>query len=150
MALKGSRANSYKINDLEVLKYIALREFNAFRFIYAYLTKVLTDSGFIERLEKYKEKYKQGSLTKEDFNELKDRFLKFIRSYTNIKKDYEPKRIFIKVLNPFAAENRIPGTVAGKMSKFPFTYSDLIYNRINFRDTKKSKNESRTCSGTRL
>ncbi len=37
----------------------------------------------------------------------------------------------------------MPGTVSGRLSRSEFSFGDLIYNRRNFRDIKKSKTTSR-------
>ena len=59
--------------------------------------------------------------------------------YTNITTDVEIRRIFPKVLNPYAAYNMINGSEDGHMTESRFVYSDLMYNRSNFRDLGKDK-----------
>ncbi|MFC1802102.1 hypothetical protein ACFLY7_01545 [Patescibacteria group bacterium] len=139
---KGS-AKGYVVVEPEILEYISLRSQNAYLFLVYYLTKLLKDSGFYKHFENYRNLYLSNNLTKTDFYELKEQFKKFMFGCTNIQKDYEPRRIFPKILNILASEHRIPGTIKGYMSKFPFMVSDLVYNRTNFRDKNKSKNISR-------
>ncbi len=130
--------NTYQVSQPEILEYIAQNERNAWVFLVVYIEKVLSDSGFKE-IESYKKKAKAGNITKEDFELLKTRFEGFMRGYTNINGDTEIRRIFPKVLNPLAVYYMINGSEDGKMTENRFTYSDLMYNRSNFRDLGKDK-----------
>lgn len=130
--------NTYQVAQPELLEYIAQNERNAWIFLVVYVDKVLSDSGFRE-LESYREKAKAGTLTKEDFESLKTKFEAFMRGYTNINGDTEIRRIFPKVLNPYAVYHMINGSEDGKMTENRFAYSDLMYNRSNFRDLGKDK-----------
>lgn len=134
----GTR-NTYQVVQQELLEYISQNERNAWLFLVVYVEKVLTDSGFIKELNSYKEKALSGAIAKEDFNLLKSRFESFMRGYTNINGDVEIRRIFPKVLNPYASHNMINGSEDGRMSENRFSYSDLMYNRENFRDIGKDK-----------
>ena len=78
-----------------------------------------------------------------DYHELKEQFGKFMRGHTNINNKREINRIFPKVLNVYAVYNQIRGSKQGRMSRHVFTYSDLLYNRTNFRDLGKPKNVTR-------
>lgn len=53
------------------------------------------------------------------------------------------RRIFPKLLNVYACENNLPGSVKGRMSENEFYYTDLMYNRKNWRDMSKDKTISR-------
>lgn len=138
-----NRAVEYEVANLNLLHYIATHPQNAYYFLYQYISKVLIDSGFYGNFEKYRDTYLMGTLTKSEFGDLKEKFISFIIGNTNIRGETEVKRIFPKILNIFAAENRLPGTIRGFMSKYPFLPSDLIYNRTNFRDINKYKGISR-------
>ena len=140
---KRGKAITFVVKEPEILEYISTRTQNTYVFLVVYVTKVLIDSDFYKNFEHYRDLYISGKLTKSDFAEMREKYKTFTRTYTNIKKDYEPPRIFSKVLNILASEHRVPGTVSGRMSKFPFLTSDLVYNRVNFRDIKKSKEVSR-------
>lgn len=144
--ISGKKQN-FTVKNLDLLKFISIRSENAYTFLYSYIKKVLQDSGFYQNLEKYRDFYLNDRLDKEKFTDLKEKFISFIIGNTEIKKEFEPKRIFPKVFNIFAAEQRIPGTISGRMSKYPFLPSDLIYNRINFRDKKKNKGVTRQEAG---
>lgn len=138
-----SRAITFDITEPKILEYVSARPQNAYAFLVQYITKLLKDSDFYKYFEQYRDKYIAGTLDKTDFHELKENFIKFIFAYTNIKEEFEPRRIFPKVFNILASEHRLPGTIGGRLSPFPFVASDLIYNRVNFRDKDKSKYISR-------
>jgi len=136
---KNGRQNIYKIKNDEILDYIAQRERNTYNFLYCYFEKVLTDSGFW----RYFIDYKNNSQTRESFNELKARYTRFIIGHTAINGEVEVHRIFPKILNVFAVENQLQGSEKGHISKYVFTFSDLMYNRKNWRDLNKDKSITR-------
>jgi len=136
---KNGRQNVYKIKNEEILDYIAQRERNTYNFLYCYFEKVLTDSGFW----RYFIEYKNNPQTKDSFNELKARYTRFIIGHTAINGEVEVYRIFPKILNVFAVENQLQGSEKGHISKFVFTFSDLMYNRKNWRDLNKDKSITR-------
>ena len=140
---KVGRKNTYTVLRLDILEYISQNERNTWRFLVIYIEKVLSDSGFIDKLESYKTKAKGGTLGVEDFEALKDDFQAFMRGFTEINGDTEINRIFPKVLNPYSAFYQIPGTEKGRMTQGRFIYPDLMYNRENFRDIGKDKTLSR-------
>lgn len=140
---KRGNKNFYKINNLPLLEYISLKDRNAYIFLYQYFVKVLSDSGMLKFFEEYKRKYNAGNLTDTDFKELQNRFIKFIIGNTAINKELEVRRIFPKILNVYACENNLPGSVIGRISSNEFYYTDLMYNRTNWRDVSKDKTISR-------
>ncbi|WP_210207978.1 hypothetical protein [Candidatus Liberibacter solanacearum] len=97
----------------------------------------------LKYFEEYRAKYENGNLQEIDFNTLKNRFQKFIIGNTNVNGKTEVNRLFPKLLNIYATENSIPGSQKGRMSAHPFQYSDLMYNRTNWRDVNKNKKVSR-------
>ncbi len=140
---KVGSAVGYVIVKPDLLEQIALGSQYAYTFLFHYVTKLLINSGFYKYIEQYRDHYLNGSLDKTHFHELKKHFENFIIGHTPIKGKDEPRRIFPKVFNILASEYRMPGSVGGHMSKFPFMTSDLVYNRVNFRDKKKPKSISR-------
>lgn len=144
---KRGNKNSYTVSNKELVKYISANERGALGFLYEYIVKVLSDSGFFFHFEVYRDRLKdQGPGQKYDpqyFNDLKSGFQHFMLGNTEINKTTEIKRIFPKVLNPFAFKNGLPGSAGGYMTTEPFYYGDLMYNRKNFRDIRKPKNISR-------
>ena len=140
---KRSGTNYYRVENFDILDYIAQRERNTYNFLYCYLHQVLTDSGVIRFFDDFKEKCQNGKATSSDFQELKDKYDRFIIGNTAINTEVEVHRIFSKVLNVYAVENLINGTEKGRMSKYVFTFSDLMYNRKNWRDLNKDKSITR-------
>ena len=57
--------------------------------------------------------------------------------------EVEVRRIFTKVLNVYSAENGIQGTERGRLSPDIIYFSDLMYNRKNWRDIDKAKAQTR-------
>ena len=139
---KDGNTNRYSINNKEVLEYISLNERGSLDLLYEYLVKVLTDSGFYSHFESYRDRVKEN-LDSEYFDTFKRRFQRFMCGNTAINGVTEINRIFPKVINPLAVKENIPGSEKGRMTKHPFTFSDLMYNRTNFRDLRKAKGISR-------
>lgn len=134
---KGTQ-NHYRIENHDVLDYISQRERNTYNFLYCYFERVLTDSGFWRYFLEYK-----NDPNKDSFNELKERYTRFIIGHTAINGAVEVHRILPKILNVFAVENQLPGSEKGRISKYIFTFSDLMYNRKNWRDMNKDKTITR-------
>lgn len=121
--------HNYHIQNREVLEFIARNDLYALRFIQIYVEKVLTDSGILPLFADYFDFQDSAH-----FNNMKQGFIDFYHQYTKIQKDYEPKRIFTKVLNPLAFKYGKRGTERGRMSPNNIIRADLMYNRDNFRD----------------
>lgn len=136
---KRGTSNYYRIANYDILDFIATKERNAYNFLYQYIVKVLTDSNIIKFFEKFKDKCKTGRVSQQDYLELKEKYTRFIIGNTAINGEVEVRRIFTKVINVYAAENDIQGTEKGRLSKDIITFSDLMYNRKNWRDIDKSK-----------
>lgn len=131
-------ANFYTINRRDLLLHISRHERNAIDFLDVYLTKVMTDSGLIKRFENFYEKQDGASLSA-----LRDTLKSFYHTYTKVKNDFEPPRIFNKIINILAFKRRKKGTVRGNISTNTLTIDEIRYNRINWRDVKKDKTMSR-------
>lgn len=128
----------YRVRNAYILDYIAQRERNTFTFLCCYFEKVLTDSGFWKYFLEYKE-----NPNKDSYMELRDRFIKFMIGNTAINTAVEVRRIFPKILNVLAVDNQIPGSERGHISEYVYTFSDLMYNRKNWRDLNKEKTMTR-------
>lgn len=140
---KSGNKNIYQVNNYQILEYISLKDRNAYIFLNEYLTKVLTDSGLIKYFIEYKNYYENGNTDNEMYNYLKEKFQKFIIGNTNINTTIEVNRIFPKILNVYACNYNIVGSLKGSVSKHPFYYTELMYNKKNWRDAYKDKNISR-------
>lgn len=132
--IKKGKRNFYKVNDMEILEYIALREKNALFFLKTYIEKVLTDSGLYSIFNDFFE-----TQTKKSYENVKQAFSNFTIHHTKINGVVECNRIFIKVLNPLAYFHNSYGTEKGRLSKQIITYDMLMYNRNNFRDIYAEK-----------
>lgn len=145
---KRSGINYFRVNNLDIIDYIAKRERNSFVFLYCYIQKILKDSCVLQYFEEYRDKCLQGVAKKADFDDLKDRYDRFIIGFTPINTKREVHRIYAKILNVYAAYNQINGTEKGHMSKYVTTFSDLMYNRKNWRDLNKEKSITRQEAAT--
>lgn len=124
---------TFSVNNEEILEWIARRDRNAYIFLYDFYTKVMRDSNFIRFLEEYK----NGTMTR---TEVYDRYYRLVSGNTPSHSKLDIRRMFHKVFNIFAAEHGLKGS--GR-SKYPQTYSDLMYNRVNWRDVNKDKTQTR-------
>lgn len=136
---KQGNENWYRVSKSDILQQVSLSAANAQLFISIYVDAVLNRSGFGPQLDKYL----TSSHSKEDMGTLKEQFQKFTLANTNINNVVEINRIFPKVINPIAVRLGIPGITGGFVSKYSFNYSDLMYNRKNWRDLNKDKGKTR-------
>lgn len=138
-ATKKRGRNFYKVKNLDLLQYIAMREQNALNFLYLYIVKVLKDSDLYTIFDEFF--YNQND---QSFYKVKNGFLDFTIEYTKINRRVECMRIFTKILNPLAFKLRKKGTIRGKLSQNTIILSDLQYNRMNWRDELSGKDKSQT------
>ena len=131
------RPATYSIKNEELLDYISRRERNSYNFLYCYFSKVLKDSGFWRYFEEYLQNVKNNRVAAK--NELYDRYYRLISGNTPTKSRLDIYRMFHKVLNVLAAEHNVPGS-SGKEARM---FSDLMYNRKNWRDLNKEKSMTR-------
>lgn len=137
--------NFYRVVNYDILDYVATRERNAYNFLCIYIMQVLTDSNMLKYFERFKNVCEEGNeiAKKAEFKELKERYARFIIGNTKINGEVEVHRIFTKVMNIYAAENGIQGTERGHLSPDIIYFSDLMYNRKNWRDIDKAKSTTR-------
>lgn len=135
---KGNR-NFYKVNNLDLLQYIAMREQNSLNFLYLYITKVLKDSDLYDIFDEFFNNQDNHS-----FHKIKRCFSNFTIQYTKINGIVECGRIFTKVLNPLAFKLKKKGTIRGNLSPKNIILADLQYNRLNWRDELSGKDKSQT------
>ena len=76
---KESLKNIFKVNNLEILEYIAISEKNALKFLFRYIEKVLSDSDLYFDFEKFFQNQKNASMNKDKmqvaYNQVKQKFL---------------------------------------------------------------------------
>jgi len=131
---KIKNKNFYKIKNIDILQFLALREKNSLLFLNKYIEKVMKDSDIFDVFEEF---FKvQNDKT---YNALKETFKNFTIKNTPIQGETECFRIFIKVINPLAYHRNIQGTERGKLSPDKISLDMLMYNRVNFRDLYMNK-----------
>lgn len=139
LSYKNGNTNIFKINNLNLLEFIMIRETNALTFLILYIQKVLQDSGIYNVFETF-----FNAQNKESFKLLKDTFVNFTIQNTPINGSVECGRIFTKILNPLAFNLRKQGTRKGHLSNTIITFDELKYNRINWRDELSGKDKITT------
>jgi hypothetical protein len=135
---KIGTTNYYTVRNLEILQYISLRERNALFFLDCFLTKVMEDSGIIQSFNTFFQQQDRASLYA-----LRDKLMQLYHTNTAIRGNYEPPRIYNKIINILAFKRRIKGTVKGNVSANTLTIDEIRYNRVNWRDLNKDKAISR-------
>lgn len=129
---------TFTVTNKWALEFIAENDWNAYLFLCLYIEKTLKDSDMWDPFESF---FVQQDTN--HFNRLKNLFIDFCIKYTPMTQRVEPARIFAKVLNPLACKFKKCGTTKGRISKKKMLFTDLKYNRENWRDTDKSKDETR-------
>ena len=135
-------ANSYSIVNKELLEFIAKDHFRALQFTNIYFEKVLRQSGLWKRVSDYM----RAIAGNDDLVKLKNEFHVYMKLHTKIGskgsgKPTEVNRIFNPMLNILCFCRKLSGTRGGRVSEIDI--NDLLYNRVNWRDKKKLKNETR-------
>ena len=128
---------TFSVENEDILDYISRKDRNAYNFLFCYFSKVLTDSGFIKYIEEYRRNWQKN--LKEARENVYSRYIRLISGNTPSHSRLDITRMFHKVFNIFAAEYNMPGS-SGKYAR---TYSDLMYNRVNWRDITKDKSITR-------
>lgn len=131
---KEGNSNIYSINNHDLLEYISLSDKNSFNFIFEYIQKVLSDSDILSNFNDF-----FNDQNSENFQKLKDNYINFTINNTKINGKTECSRIFTKVINPLAFRYKKFGTSKGRFSKKYFSFTDLLYNKENFRDIYSKK-----------
>ena len=128
---------TFSVENEDILDYISRKDRNAYNFLFCYFLKVLTDSGSIKYIEEYRRNWQKN--LKEARETVYSRYIRLISGNTPSHSRLDITRMFHKVFNIFAAEYNMPGS-SGKYAR---TYSDLMYNRVNWRDINKDKSITR-------
>lgn len=128
---------TFSVENETLLDYISRKDRNAYNFLYCYFCKVLSDSGFMRYMEEYRSNYVSDLDAAR--SRLYEKYRMLISGNTPTHSRLDINRMFHKVFNVYAVENHIPGS----RGKYPASYSDLMYNRKNWRDTDKDKSLTR-------
>lgn len=133
----------FEIRNMELLEYVSSRDAKALEFLAIYVERVLRASGAYAPFEAFFEEQ-----TEEAYDTVKQSFVDLMRTYTRRGSkggdDRDAYRIFTKALNAMAYTKKKKGTIRGAISKEVILYSDLLYNRLNFRDVYVSKPKNMT------
>lgn len=126
---KGNR-NYYKVLRKDILEYLKTNTYNSLKFI------ISANKKFVNCNFELKETFDKFFINqdKATFAKAKQGFERFIKKYTDIVEDYEPKRVFTPFFNSLAYDLQKKGTIQGRLSSRVIVYSDLKYNRPNFYD----------------
>ncbi|CCY83399.1 putative uncharacterized protein [Prevotella sp. CAG:1185] len=135
---KEKGVNIYQVLEYDILMFISMREKNALIFLDVYLSKVMSDSGCMSFFDDFFEKQ-----DKMRFDILRSKLTFLYKENTPIHGDYEPPRIFNKIINIMAFRRHKKGSIRGFLSSNPITIEEIRYNRINWRDVEKPKDMSR-------
>ena len=128
---------TFSVNNENLLDFISRKDRNAYNFLYCYFTKVLNDSGFLKNIETYRTDYKKDLIEARDT--VYEKYFRFISGNTPTHSRLDIRRMFHKVINIFAVEYNTPGS----SGKFSATYSEMMYNKKNWRDLDKEKSVTR-------
>ena len=127
---------TFSVANEDLLDYISRKDRNAYNFLYCYFTKVMSDSGFMRYFEEYARNSADNPVAARD--EIYDRYYRLINGNTPSHSRLDIRRMFHKVFNVYAAEHHLHGS-NGKIAY----YSDLMYNKKNWRDMDKDKTITR-------
>lgn len=128
---------NFAVADLEVLEYISTKERNAYNFMLKFFMRVISDSGIMRFFDEYKENCNVDP--KAAKAAIYTKYHRFISANTPSRSKTDVDRIFHKVFNLFAYHNMLPGSKSKLLDWY-----DLMYNRINWRDSgKKKKSQTR-------
>ncbi len=127
----SGRPKKYRVNNLEALKYIAINDFNAARFLGEYTEKFILDNGLNGIFEIYHQNPNQ-----DNYLRVKEAYWNWAKINTAIKGTDRKHtyRVFNKMFNVFCYKNHLPGEDGSNIINGPCPYSFLLYNRTNFRD----------------
>ncbi|MBW6481477.1 MAG: hypothetical protein K0B10_00300 [Vicingaceae bacterium] len=128
---------TFSVNNEELLDFISRKDRNAYNFLYCYFSKVLADSSFLKYMETYREDCLKN--LNEARENLYEKYFRFISGNTPTKSRLDIRRMFHKILNVYAVEHNIPGS----NGNFSASYSEMMYNKKNWRDYDKEKSVTR-------
>lgn len=133
---KINSALTFSVANEDLLDYISRKDRNAYNFLYCYFMKVMSDSGFSKFFDEYTKESVSNPIAAREV--LYDRYYRFINGNTPTHSRLDIRRMFHKVVNVFAVEHHLCGS-SGKLTY----YSDLMYNKKNWRDIDKDKTVTR-------
>lgn len=133
---KVNRSLTFSVVNEDLLDYISRKDRNAYNFLYCYFMKVMSDSDFLKYFEEYARSCVENPVAARD--EIYERYYRLINGNTQSHSRLDIRRMFHKVFNVYAAEHHLHGS----NRKITY-YSDLMYNKKNWRDMDKDKTVTR-------
>lgn len=127
---------TFSVANEDMLDYISRKDRNAYNFLYCYFVKVMSDSGFMKYFDEYAKNSADNPISAR--NAIYDKYYRLISGNTPTHSQLDIRRMFHKVFNVYAAEHHLYGS-NGKIAY----YSDLMYNKKNWRDMDKDKTITR-------
>ena len=127
---KENNRNYYTVLRKDILEYLKKNTFNSLKFIISANTKFVSSN--LELKEPFNNFF--DIQDRNTFAKAKSAFIRFVKKYTHIVQDFEPKRVFTPFFNSLAYSLRKKGTLGGRLSSRAIVYSELKYNRPNFYD----------------
>ncbi len=127
---KNNNRNYYTVLRKDILEYLSKNTLNSLNFI------ISANKKFVNSNLELKEPFNKFFTIqdRETFTKAKGAFIKFVKKYTDIIQEFEPKRVFTPFFNSLAYDLRKKGTLRGRLSPRAIVYSELKYNRPNFYD----------------
>ena len=138
LGLENERPKKFSIQQPKLLECISKSDSLALQFLTYHFIKLSEYLPFNRDLIQY---VSSLSSKRSDLYDLRDKFIDFIYSNTDIRNKPEPPRKFNKLINVLAFHYKGMGSIGGQPR--PVYLDDLLYGRINFRDKNKPKNISR-------
>lgn len=135
----GAGGKFYKILKKEVLEFLSNSTRNALKFIIITNKEFIIQNKLYDIFELFFNKQ-----NKKSYLELRDYFINFIYSNTNIKNKAEPTRIFTPFINPLSYERNLLGTEKGRISETEISFDALLYGKPNWRDLLSEKPRNKT------
>lgn len=127
---------TFSVKNEDLLDYISRKDINAYNFLYCYFMKVMSDSNFVKYFDEYAKESRINPTAAR--NEIYEKYYRFINGNTPSHSRLDITRMFHKVFNVYAVEHHLHGS-SGKI----IYYSDLMYNKKNWRDLDKDKTVTR-------
>lgn len=157
------KSHTYKIKNKKaetILKFVAESMENAFVFQNIFYEKVIDDSNFRKKVEKYKTTDMSDVSKAEKAEEkLRNQFISLIKNNTKTKKTIEPQKMYLKFINNLAVAWKIRGRGDRGITKLiPRNFDGaweqelLKYNKPNWFDDilEKPKNMTRSEGKTKF
>lgn len=136
----ANRPRKLKIKNLQALEFISNHDRSALEFLKYYVEKLLIDNGLMAIFKKYKKDPSQ-----QNYESVKDKYWQWAKEHTGVRTNnpQHSYRVVNKIFNLYAYSHRIPGESSARVTSGICPYTNLVYNRVNFRDVNMPTGISR-------